>query len=263
MPATETLADRFGVCRDVAVFMCSMLRVAGVRSWPAATGYNRVSDDEIPHDIFQHMIVAVPEEKGGYRLHDPTAVLYSADGLPGYAGEAPLLVFTRRGEDLARIAHISASANMGTIRTTSRLSGDGGLSSSVTITGRGFYDEDLRNWRKRAKPDDYAKRWKELVAQLHPAARLIDWTTSDPQDLGTPFGITLDYEVPGYAALNGSEISLKVPVATDAFERVLVDIVARANRPQRKHPFIVTTTAGVDAQDSSSRKAQVVLALPE
>ncbi len=37
-PATQTLADRFGVCRDVAVLMCSMLKAAGIRSWPAATG---------------------------------------------------------------------------------------------------------------------------------------------------------------------------------------------------------------------------------
>jgi transglutaminase-like putative cysteine protease len=75
-PATQTLADRFGVCRDVAVLMCSMLKVAGIESYPAATGYGRVFDKEVPHDIFQHMIVAVPDQKGRYRLYDPTVALY-------------------------------------------------------------------------------------------------------------------------------------------------------------------------------------------
>jgi hypothetical protein len=263
-PATQTLGDRFGVCRDVAVLMCAMLKAAGIRSWPAATGYNRVVDAEIPHDIFQHMIVAVPDGKNGYRLYDPTGVLYSGDGLPGYAGEAPLLVCTPRGEDLGRVPHIPASTNMGSIRATSRIGADGGLSSSVTITGRGFYDEDLRNWRKRTRPDDYTKRWRELLAQLHPAATLVDWVTSDPDDLGAAFSITLRYEVPGYAALNGGGVVLKAPVATDAFERVLVDIVARANRPQRRHPFIVTTTAGVHAQETLTFPERwIVKSVPE
>jgi hypothetical protein len=250
-PATRTLADRFGVCRDVAVLMCSMLNVAGIKSYPAATGYNRVFDSEIPHDIFQHMIVAVPEAKGGgYRLYDPTTPLFFGDRLPGYAGGAPLLVCTPRGEDLTRVPHIPALENMGKILARSVIDAAGALSSVVKISGRGFYDEDLRNWRKRTPQDAYVKRWKEIVAQLHPAARLLEVTTSDPEDLHVPFSLSLSYEVPGYAAVEGSTVTLAAPVASDCFERVVRDIVARADRPARAYPFIVTSAAGVQADES-------------
>ncbi len=249
-PATQTLADRFGVCRDVAVLMCSMLDVAGIKSYPAATGYNRVFDHEIPHDIFQHMIVAVPDRKGSYRLYDPTSVLFAGDRLPGYAGGAPLLIWTPDGEELTRIPHVPAGANMGSIEAKSRIDAAGGLSSAVTITARGFYDEDLRNWRKRTKTEEYTKRWREILVQLHPAAKLTGLSTTDPEDLTVPFYINLSYEAPGYVTPGGPGAAVRMPAATDTFERVLGDIVAKANRPERKYPFIITTAAGVQMHET-------------
>lgn len=263
-PATKTLADQYGVCRDVAVLMCSMLRASRIRSFPAATGYNRVLDHEIPHDIFQHMIVAVPDRGGAYRLYDPTSVLYAEDRLPGYAGIAPLLVCTPGGENLTRIPHIPAHRNAGSVQARSRIDSDGILSSTITISGKGFYDEDLRNWRKRTKQEDYQRRWREIVAQLHSSARLTSLSTSDPEDLRTPFKVSLSYEVPDYATPAPGGIALKVPVATDVFERVVVDIIARANRPERRLPFIVTSAAGVQAWESITLLAGcVVKSLPE
>jgi hypothetical protein len=263
-PATQTLAERFGVCRDVAVLMCSMLAAAGIRSYPAATGYNRVFDYEIPHDIFQHMIVAVPEGKGGYRLYDPTSILYFESRLPGYAGEAPLLVCTPEGEDLAKIPHIPASENMGDIRAQSRIDAGRNLVSAVTIAGKGVYDEDLRNWRKRMKAEAFTERWREILAQFHPSASLTDLSTTDPEDLRMPFRISLSYKVSGFLDANAGESTIKIPLATDVFERVVGDIVAKASRPERRHPFIVTSAAGVQAQESIHLpEGSVVRTMPE
>ncbi|RPJ85391.1 MAG: DUF3857 domain-containing protein [Acidobacteria bacterium] len=249
-PATQTLRERFGVCRDVAVLLCSMLRVAGIEGYPAATGYGRVFDSEVPHDIFQHMIVAVPDGQGGYRLYDPTAVLASIDRLPGYAGEAPLLVFRPEGERLSRIPHIPAGKNLGTIQAKSRIDAAGLLTSTVTISGRGAYDEDLRNWRKRTKAEDYQKRWGEIVGQIHPAAKITEVTVSDPGDLDIPFALTISYEAPGFATPGTGTLLIKAPVGTDCFERVLTDIVAKARKPERKHPFILTTTVAVNEEET-------------
>lgn len=249
-PATKTLADRFGVCRDVAVLLCAMLKVAGIEGYPAATGYGRVFDPEIPHDIFQHMIVAVPDRKAGYRLYDPTAVLPPANGLPGYAGEAPLLVFRPEGEDLTRIPHIPALENRGRIQARSEIDVDGRLESTVTISGRGVYDEDLRNWRQRSKPEDYQKRWGELVTQVSPAAKITEVTTSEPNDVDTPFEVTIRYEASDYMVPGAGTPTIKAPLASDCFERVLTDIVARAKKPERKHPYILTTTVSVTQEET-------------
>ncbi len=263
-PATQTLADRFGVCRDVAVLMCAMLRAAGIESYPAATGYGRVFDQEVPHDIFQHMIVAVPDQKGGYRLYDPTIALYRNNLLPGYAGEAPLLVCKPQGEELQKIPPIPAKENAGTITAQSQIDENGRLTSTVNITSLGFYDTDLRNWRKRTKSEDYSQRWKQILTQWNSAAILTQWSTSDPEDLETPFSLSLRYEVPGYASMAGNSMSVKAPLSANHFERVLVDIVAKAKLAERKYPFILTTTIGVYLQESLLLPAgYVAKSLPE
>ncbi len=249
-PATRTIADGFGVCRDVAVLMCSMLETAGIESYPAATGYGRVIDDEVPHDIFQHMIVAVPDRKVGYRLYDPSFFLFSGNPLPGYASGAALLVYTPKGEDLTRIPQIPARENMGTIKAESRIDDDGRLTSTVSITGLGFYDEDLRRWRKGVDAEKFNTRWNEIANQLCQGAKLTDLSTSDPEDLDTPFCIRFSYEVPGYATATGDSLVVKASLSADCFERVLVDIIAKTRLPERRHPFIITTTAGADQNET-------------
>jgi hypothetical protein len=108
----------------------------------------------------------------------------------------------------------------------------------------------LRNWRKRSKPEDYKKRWSDLVTQVNPAAKIIEVTTSDPNDLDTPFGVTIRYEAPGYMVPGAGTATITVPLASDCFERVLTDIVARARKPERKHPYILTTTVAAIQEET-------------
>ncbi|MEA2062321.1 MAG: DUF3857 and transglutaminase domain-containing protein [Gemmatimonadota bacterium] len=70
-PATETLATRYGVCRDVAVLMCSMLDVAGIQSSPVLTRAGELIDTEIPTIGFNHAIVAIADGGGGLHFLRP------------------------------------------------------------------------------------------------------------------------------------------------------------------------------------------------
>jgi hypothetical protein len=139
---------------------------------------------------------------------------------------------------------------MGTIQAQSQINENGRLTSTVTITSLGFYDTDLRNWRKRTKSEDYSQRWKQLLAQWNSGAVLTGWSTTDPEDLDTPFRLSIRYEVPGYASVAENSLSVKAPLSANQFERVLVDIVAKAKLAGRKYPFILTTTIGADQQES-------------
>ena len=88
------------------------------------------------------------------------------------------------------------------------------------------------------------------MAQVNPAAKITDVSTSDPGDLDTPFALTIRYEAPGYLTPGIDTLSIRVPLAADCFERVLTDIVARARKPERKHPFILTTTVSVAQEEA-------------
>ena len=94
---------------------------------------------------------------------------------------------------------MSAEENMGTISATSRIESDGRLVSDVTISTAGIYDYAFRNFIKRYPPRQLESFWQRVVSQVHPGARLVGFSSSDPEDLYTSFGIKFSYEVPDYA----------------------------------------------------------------
>jgi len=105
-PATETLSTRYGVCRDVAVLMSTMLDQLDIESYVVLTRAGEKIDDEIPTISFNHAIVALPDGKGGWRFSDPT-VENNPDLLMAVEAGASMLVCTPDGQPLTTSAHMS------------------------------------------------------------------------------------------------------------------------------------------------------------
>lgn len=74
----EVLQRRFGDCKDKTLLLVEMLRTMGVSAYPALV---KISGGEIlkelhpSHRLFDHAIVAVEKEQGGYFWIDPTQYL--------------------------------------------------------------------------------------------------------------------------------------------------------------------------------------------
>ena len=262
-PATETLSTRYGVCRDVAVLMCSMLDVLGIESYPVLTRAGELVDDEVPTVGFNHAIVALPDGKGGFYFSDPT-VENCPDLLLTIEADASMLVCTPQGKNLGKSAHSPAEDNMGTISARSRIDQQGRLVSEVTIETVGIYDVAFRNFIKHYPPQQLKFIWQSLVTRIHPGASLTGFSTSDTEDLYSQFGIRFSYEVEDYAVQAGEYLLVRSPISTNNFELILQNFLSAAGLPERNYPFNLGVTLGsTQEEDLVLPSGYTVKSLPE
>lgn len=246
--AAYTLQKEYGVCRDKAVLMVTMLAEIGVPAWVVFLNPSRATDPEIPAVYFEHGIVAIKGEGGDYRYIDPTMET-SRDVYATYVGDRWVLVATEEGDALTKTPHIPASSNAGIISEESVLGGDGGLSGRVTITGRGMYEEILRTIAKQAGGQQIRMMAEEMVHGLYPGAELTEFTLSDYADLSEPVAMTLEYEIVDYA-LDAEPYKLfRVPAASGEFDFLSGVIFGRfVDLEERKYPLALGTTLGVEEE---------------
>ncbi len=242
-PASETLTTRYGVCRDVAVLMSTMLDQLDIESYVVLTRSGELIDEEIPIIGFNHAIVALPDGEGGWYFSDPT-VENNPDLLEASEAGAHMVVCTPAGEPLVTSNHKPAEENMGTISAVSRVDSDGRLVSEVTISTAGFYDLTFRGFIKRFPPRQLESIWQRIVSGVHPGARLLGFSSSDPEDLYTEFGIKFSYEVEDYAIAAGDYLLIKSPISTNNFELIMERYMAAAGLPERNYPFNLGMTLG-------------------
>ncbi len=67
-----TFGKKYGVCRDKAALLVSMLRAAGLKAYPVLINVGTKQDPEVPDPFFNHAIVSVELTNGNYVLMDPT-----------------------------------------------------------------------------------------------------------------------------------------------------------------------------------------------
>ncbi len=243
--AAYTLEKEYGICRDKAVLMVTMLEEIGVPAWVVAINPSRMTDTEVPTVFWEHGIVAIEGADGDYRYIDPTLET-SREVTANYAGDRWVIVLTEEGADLREVAHTPASANAGEIADVTELVGDGSISGSVTITGRGMYEEILRTIAKSAKEEQLRMMWEEAVQDIYPGAAMTSFDITDYEDLHQPLKISLAYEIDDYALDADPYVLFRVPASTGAFDFLSEIMVGRlTGLEEREHPVALGTTLGL------------------
>jgi hypothetical protein len=246
--AAYTLEKEYGVCRDKAVLMVTMLGEIGVPAWVVFINPSRTTDIEIPTVYFEHGIVAIEGDDGEYLFIDPTMEM-SRSVYSSYVGDRWVLVATEEGNDISQAAHVPASSNAGTILETSALLDDGGLAGSVTISGRGMYEEILRTIASQVGPEQMRMMAEEMVQSIHPGSSLVEFATSDYEDLYEPMRITLSYETGGYALDAEPYRLFRVPTASGQFDILSGILFGRfVALEERRYPIALGVTLGVEEE---------------
>ncbi len=244
--ASYTLEREYGVCRDKAVLMVTMLGEIGVPAWVVFISPNRGTDPEIPNVLFEHGIVAIKGEGGEYRYIDPTMET-SREVYSPYVGDRWVLVATEEGDDIRKVSHIAAAANSGQVTERSRLADDGSVSGSVTITGRGMYEEILRTVAKRAGEEQIRMMAEEMIHGLYPGATLADFALSDCDDLYEPLTMDLAYEINDYALDAEPYRLFRVPAASGEFDLLSGFLFGSlVGLSEREYPAALGVTLGME-----------------
>ena len=149
-----TFEQRYGVCRDKAALLVSLLELAGFKAYPVLFMAGDPKDDEIPNGYFNHAVTAVELEKGNYVLMDPTYES-TTDLFPAFQADMSYLVAHPQGENLRRSPVVPAKNNRTQITTKAKIDADFQLRGKTTVKLSGvndiYYRGALSRWTQESK----------------------------------------------------------------------------------------------------------------
>ncbi|MCL1909893.1 MAG: DUF3857 domain-containing protein [Kiritimatiellaeota bacterium] len=198
-----TFDNKYGVCRDKAALLASMLRIAGFEAFPVLIHANEKRDPDAPSVYFNHAITAVRRD-GVYTLMDPTSESV-ATLMPEYLAEKSYLVATPEGETLLESPALPAEQNKCLIETTGAIS-NGVLRAHTVIRFEGANDTIYRGALANMGADQIRRFTDGQIQRTVPGAVItgVKLTPSDMRETDTPLSLEIDYSIVNAVATSAS-----------------------------------------------------------
>jgi len=240
-----TFDKKYGVCRDKAALLVSLLRTAGLNSYPVLINVGTKMDPEVADPFFDHAIVSVELSKGKYILMDPTDE-HTRNLLPTYDCDQSFLVCRPEGETLMTSPIEPPEEHMMEIKTTGVLTAAGALHAKSELYFGGVNDDEYRNAFSRMKPDDRRRFFERDLKEAMPGARLISFKLlpEDMLDVSTVLRAELEFAVDGMTASGSGKSMVSVPWIGNNFG-VVNFILGGAGLEKRKYPMRTEVACGM------------------
>ena len=251
-----TFDNRYGVCRDKAVLLVAMLRIAGFNAFPVLINVGAKHDQDVPQPFFNHAIVAVEREGNGkretgngerYMLMDPTNE-NAKDLFPSYESDKSYLVCRPEGDILRTSPVPSPEENSLKVESRGVLSKDGSLYLENDIAFNGINDTAYRNILVKRKPEDRVKTFERIVKSLVPGAELVkcEIEPKDMRDTETPMQVRLVSRMPEVVLRGASQDSLSIPYISSRLGMVNFLLGENTSLEKRRFSLDLSTTASID-----------------
>jgi transglutaminase-like putative cysteine protease len=240
-----TFDKKYGVCRDKAALLVSLLRLAGLDAYPVLVSVGTHKDTEVPDPYFNHAIVGVELEKGQIVLMDPTDE-NTRELLPDYDRNQSYLVARPDGGAIRLSPIQPPEENMMRITTTGVLNANGVIEAKSELSFQGVNDDEYRNAFSHMKPDDERRFFEQRLQQALPGLRLksLKLTPTDMRDVSTGLRAELAFSVGGMTASGGGESVVSVPWIGKRFG-IVNFILDGTGLEKRKYPLQTQISCGV------------------
>jgi hypothetical protein len=240
-----TFDKQYGVCRDKAALLVSMLRAAGLNAFPVLVNVGTRKDLEVPDAGFNHAIVCAELTPGDYVLMDPTDE-NTRDLLPASDCDQSFLVCRPEGEVLKVSPIPSVAENTMQITTTGTLSAEGRLDARSHLRFAGVNDDIMRNSLVHMKPDDRRRVFERNLKQAIPGARMVSLklTPADLLDVTETIEADIEFTVADISATGDGKSVVAVPWIGNQFG-VLRYLLGSAGLEKRKYPMQTWVTYGL------------------
>ena len=228
-----TFKRRYGVCRDKAALLVSMLRIAGFNAVPVLIKAGGKLDPEIPVPYFNHAICAILDKSGRPKVFmDPTSET-SKQFLPDYEQDSSCLPATKDGSDLILTPVNPPSKNFFVMSIRDTLNENGSLSGKVSVKTGGFIDTAFRSILMSKTRDEQKRFLKGLIRKRRPGVKVKNLSWTDPGDTKTPFFFGSSFEIKD--ALDGGRLYL----LSLSRQMGLLDswIISKASMTKRRYPL--------------------------
>ncbi len=241
-----TFDKKYGVCRDKAALLVSLLRTAGLPAYPVLINVGTKRDGEVPDSFFNHAIVSVELTNGVYTLMDPTDE-NTRELLPASDCNQSYLVCRPEGETLQTSPIIPAAQNQMHVATSGALDNAGTLTATTELLFEGVNDNEYRGAFAKMKPDDRRRFFEGNLKHAMPGAKLTALTLlpEDMLDMKSPVRATIHYTVPGMTATGSGKAVVSLPWVGKSFG-IVNFILAGTGLDQRKYPLKTEIACGLD-----------------
>lgn len=256
-----TFNNRYGVCRDKAALLVSMLELAGLHAYPVLFSAGSKKDVEVPNNYFNHAVVAVQLKDGAYILMDPTFET-TTELLPSALADMSYLVARKEGETLLTSPVVPAEQNMLRIKGVGTISRDGVLHYRATLDFQGVNDQVYRDafsrWPQERRRQYFAAQLKQAV----PGAELetLNVLPSNIRDMSRELQVELSFKAP--YALSSSGVFPLQTVSLAGVIGMTDSVLGSTGLESRKYPMDIYSTCGVSEESRLKFPEGVVPAVP-
>jgi transglutaminase-like putative cysteine protease len=241
-----TFDNRYGVCRDKAALLVSLLRIAGFDAYPVLIYVGPKKDPEVPQPWFNHAITAVRNKDGSWLLMDSTNE-NTRDLLPAYLSNRSYLIATPDGETLQTSPVVPPEQNMLDIRIDAALDSKERISGTAVMKFGGINDTAYRGRLAGLKPEEREPYFEERLKQAFGSARLLrlDITPAEVRDTTVPLSVALRFEVENAVADGSDKAVLQIPTLLNQFGLFGRLIGNGIGLDQRRYPLQTQVTCGI------------------
>ena len=237
-----TFNNRYGVCRDKAALLVSMLRIAGFMAYPVLIKVGPKMDSDVPLPYFNHAIVAV-YIGGKFVLMDPTNE-NTKDLLPAYLMDCSYLVAHPEGRPLDVVPVKPAEENAFRAVTRGTVESDGSAVIETTAAFGGANDLFRGSFVKKT-PRERRRMFEGLVRSSYPGAELLtfEMLPSDLRDTSKPLSVEFSARLPDVVIRGKTRDELTPPFVFSGFALADRLLSSGTELEARRYPLIFPTTA--------------------
>jgi hypothetical protein len=239
--AEQTYERKYGVCRDKAQLLVTLLRAIGEDAHMVLINIGARLEVAVPGIEFDHAIAAIREADGSFRFLDPTAE-DSRQYLPGSDQDHYALVCTAQGEDIQATPLAPPAENRMDIALDTVLGADGSLAARVRLTPTGICEEDLRERLRGLPPAQREMFFSTGIGREFPGAVVRDLRLPDLDDLEAPLRVSFTLAVPRQGIRSGNQLVFTTLGQGGKLDLVLADLLPEDLAPQRRHPLVLDAT---------------------
>jgi len=248
-PAPEVFENKYGDCKDQSTLLIAMLKEAGIPASyvliPTHSERNLIADFPYPFQ-FNHCIVAV-EKEGGYHFLDPTAQYHRFDYLHKEDQNRGVFIFKDR-KTIFEHTPFETPEDNGYIREQDiEIKADGAIEITGKNVSSGGEEAFERSFYTEYSPTEIKETLEEIVSDIAPGAKLMEYDCTDPLDFQARFTEYLKVHVSDYCKKAGDILIFRLPD--------LGRSCPAAGKEERRYPIV--------CKANSHRKNVVVFNIPK
>jgi len=242
-----TFENKYGVCRDKAALLASMLKIAGFDAYTTLMlGGSPKKDKDVPNAFFNHAITAIQNDDGSYMLMDTTDET-TKDLLPVYLNNCSYMVANPKGATLQTTPVVPAEKSLVKITTEAKYNNKGNLKADSEIVFEGINDRAYRGAFAKMELDEIRRVFEGIVKNVAPGAKIIDFSIGpdDMMDLTQPIVAEIEFMAPDLFVSGKNETMIAIPWFGPSVGLVNNILGGSFGLDKRKYPLKTDIACGV------------------